>query len=322
MRRILVLTIIVGSIGMVSCGGKNGGGSSTPSSPTPTPTTFTLNGRVTETAPTQTTAIVGAHVSIGDGPNMGRSTTSDTGGNYSLTNLQRSAFAVTASAEGYKPQSQTVDLTSNTSLNFGLDRSGPRNQFGAGQYLVGSDISPGRYFSDPADGCYWERQSGLGGDLSDIIANDLIRFDAPQWIVDVLASDTAFKTEEDCGTWFNAPRLVDQTAISPGMWLVNSQVPPGTYRTNASLDCYWERLRNFQGTLGAILANSFVTSAGQQLVDIKSGDAGFHSEAECGTWTRVSAVDALSSAAAEPSAAEIERFWKMNRQRHGLSRRR
>jgi hypothetical protein len=318
MRRVLALTIIVGTVFVISCGGNNGGGSSSPSSPTPTTTTFTLNGRVTETGATVTTAIVNANVSIGDGPNIGRSTTSDASGNYTLPNLQRSAFAVTASAEGYKSKSQSVNLTSDTTLDFGLDRSGPRIQFGAGQYLVGSDISPGRYFSDPADGCYWERESGLGGNLSDIIANNLIEFDAPQWIVDVLPTDTAFKTEADCGTWFNAPRLVDQAAISPGMWLVNSQLPAGTYRANASLDCYWERLRNFEGTLSAILANNFVTSEGQQLVDIKASDAGFHSEPECGTWTRVSALDATSSTPAEPSPTEIERSWRMYRQRHGV----
>jgi len=319
MRRALALTITVCT---VSCGGNSGGGSSAPSSPTPTNTPFTLNGRVTEAGAAQTTAIVNARVSIGDGPNIGRSTTSDPSGNYTLPNLQRSAFAVTASADGYKPKSQTVNLTSDTKLDFGLDRSGPRTQFGAGQYLVGSDISPGRYFSDPTDGCYWERESGLGGNLSDIIANNLIEFDPPQWIVDVLPTDAAFKTEADCGTWINVPQLVDQAAISPGMWLVNSQLPPGTYRANVSTNCYWERLRNFEGTLDAVLANNFVTSEGQQLVEIKAGDAGFHTEPECGTWTRVSALNATSSTPAGQSPTEIERFWRMDRQRHGLDRRR
>jgi hypothetical protein len=99
MRRGLALTIVVGTVSVTSCGGDNGGGSSSPSSPTPT-TTFTLNGRVTETGATETTAIVNANVSIGDGPNIGRSTTSDTSGNYTLPNLQRSAFAVTAFGRG------------------------------------------------------------------------------------------------------------------------------------------------------------------------------------------------------------------------------
>src|SRR5262245_54172650 len=43
--------------------------------------------------------------------------------------------------------------------------SGPRTSFGNGQWLVGADIAAGRYFADPASGCYWERQRGLGGSL-------------------------------------------------------------------------------------------------------------------------------------------------------------
>lgn len=46
---------------------------------------------------------------------------------------------------------------------------------------------------------------------------------------------------------------------------------PGVYRSNVSSGCYWERLRNFSGTLDGILANDFVSSAGQQLVEVRSG---------------------------------------------------
>jgi carboxypeptidase family protein len=318
MKRLFVLMIAVGSISIGACGGSDSTGSSTPSSPTPTASTFSLTGRVNETA--QASPIAAAKVSIGDGPNAGRSTTSDASGNYTLTGLQRSGFTVSASADGFESRSQGVNLTSDMTLNFSLDRSGPRTQFGAGQYLVRTDILPGRYFSNPSDGCYWERESGLGGNLSDILANDFIGFDAPQWIVDILGSDLAFKTESDCGTWFNTPRDGPQTEIQPGMWLVNSQVTPGRYRANVSSGCYWERLRNFQGSLGAIISNDFISSAGQRLVDIRSSDAGFHADPDCGAWSRVSGVVATSSTDDAPSTAEIERFWRMNRQRRGLDR--
>jgi len=46
--------------------------------------------------------------------------------------------------------------------------------FGAGVYMVGTTVAAGRYYSEPASACYWERLSGLGGTLSDIITNDFI----------------------------------------------------------------------------------------------------------------------------------------------------
>jgi hypothetical protein len=166
--------------------------------------------------------------------------------------------------------------------------SGPRTQFGSGQWRVGTDIAAGRYFSDPSDGCYWERQRGLSGSLSDVIANEFIGFNAAQWIVDIASSDVAFKTDAECGTWFNTARHGPQTSIVSGIWLVGTQVAPGVYRTNAAADCYWERLRDFSGTLDGIIGNDFIPSSGQVLVEIRSSDIGFHADAECGTWTRTS----------------------------------
>jgi hypothetical protein len=49
--------------------------------------------------------------------------------------------------------------------------------FGAGQHLVGDQITAGRYYTDPSSGCYWERQSGLGGTISEIIYNHFISDD-------------------------------------------------------------------------------------------------------------------------------------------------
>src|SRR5437762_1124451 len=134
---------------LVSFGACGGSGTSTPTTPTPTPTptTFSLSGQVTESG--TSTAIGGAKVSIADGPNAGRSTTTDSSGNYSLTGLQQSGFTVNVSADNYQPQSKGMTLTSNQTLSFQLVRAGPRTTFGTGQYLVGTDIAAGRYFSDP-----------------------------------------------------------------------------------------------------------------------------------------------------------------------------
>ena len=195
---------------------------------------------------------------------------------------------------------------------------GPRTQFGAGTYLVGSDIAPGRYFNDPTTACYWERLSGLGGSLGEILANEFIGFNASQWIVDILSSDRAFKTDAECGTWFQTPRRGLEATISPGMWLVGSQVTPGTYRATAASGCYWERLRHFDGTLAGIIENEFVGAAGQQLVEVQSSDIGFHSDADCGVWTRVSSLTSTPEALRSRSWSEIERNWKLHRQSQGL----
>lgn len=328
--RVLIQWVMTVSFGLlVACGGGGGGNPAKPSAPsspapTPSPTTFTLNGKVTETAPTASTPIAGARVSIGDGPNAGRSTTTDASGNYTFASLERSGFTVTASANGYEPRSQGVDLTTNRTLNFELRSLGPRTTFGSGQHLVGKDIAAGRYFSDPSSGCYWERQSGLGGTLGEIIANDFVGFNSGQSIVDILGSDLAFETDSECGTWYNSPRRGHQAGIAPGTWLVGAQVSPGTYRVTAQAGCYWERLRDFTGTLNGIISNDFVSGGGVQYVTVHSGDTGFSTDGDCGTWSPATAsngsgaweggIDATRGGSRTPG--EIEANREMNRRQH------
>src|SRR5215213_5692034 len=79
-----------------SCGGDKSSTSPTPATPTPTPTpvatTFTLSGTVTDS--TTATALSGAAISIADGVNAGKSTTTGSSGTYSLAGLQQSGFTV------------------------------------------------------------------------------------------------------------------------------------------------------------------------------------------------------------------------------------
>jgi hypothetical protein len=185
--------------------------------------------------------------------------------------------------------------------------------FGAGTHLVGKDIPAGRYYAIPAagGGCYWERQSGLGGSLAEIIANDFIGAGFAQVVVDVAVSDLAFTTNASCRTWYSAPPLSSQASIPAGSWLVGAQVAPGSYQTNAKYGCYWERLRDFGGNLSAIIANNFVSTAGNQLVSIAGNDVGFSTDGDCGTWTRVSSQSVTSHSAADP--AEVMQNWLMRR---------
>lgn len=195
---------------------------------------------------------------------------------------------------------------------------GPGASFGPGRRLIGIEIVPGRYYSDPADGCYWERQRGLSGTLADVIANMFIGFDARQWIVDILSSDRAFQGDADCGTWFNTPRHGVQSSISPGMWLVRDQITPGTYRANAGYGCYWERLRNFTGTTDAIIDNEFVSTPGTEFVSISPIDTGFDADDDCGSWTRLYAiVETPSSPDVSASLPEIEGRRNENRRQEG-----
>ena len=195
---------------------------------------------------------------------------------------------------------------------------GPRTQFGSGQYRVNTDIQPGRYYSDPGDGCYFERLRGFSGSLSDVIANEFIGFNAGQWIADIDASDVGFSTDAECGTWFNSPRTGALSGIPPGRWLVGAQISAGSYTAATRSGCYWERLRNFSGNIGSILANDFVSGGGTRIVSILGSDVGFGGDEECGTWTRsTAAIPTRAESMMAPSpqtAAEIETNRNRNRQ--------
>src|SRR4029079_8679761 len=75
--------------------------------------------------------------------------------------------------------------------------SSKTSPFGQGTYIVGVDIAAGTWTAPGGSSCYWERVSGFGGELADIIAND---FGATSPIVSIDAGDAGFKSSK-CGTW-------------------------------------------------------------------------------------------------------------------------
>ncbi len=81
-----------------------------------------------------------------------------------------------------------------------------------------------------------------------------------------------------------APTGPTATTISDGVWLVGSQVEPGTYSNAGGEWCYWTRLRSFNGQLTAIIANGI--SPAPQIVTIRPSDIGFGSQG-CGIWIRL-----------------------------------
>ena len=272
--------------------------------------TSTFSGRVTESGATSFFPIVGAVLTIGDGANAGNTTTTNAAGQYSFSELRREAFSVSIWANGYVTSSFSVDLRTGSTRDFDLPLVTPRAPFGGGQFRVGEQVIAGRYFADPLQtGCYWERQRGFSGTLGDIIANKFVTYDGMQYIVDILTSDMAFKTDPKCGTWFDSPRHGQQSSIPPGVWLVGSQIAPGTYQVTPSGSCYWERLRHFQHQgLTGVIANGFGASGKTQSVTIDASDIGFNTDANCGTWTRTSSASQMQAEAAPAqSIDDIER---------------
>jgi hypothetical protein len=67
-----------------------------------------------------------------------------------------------------------------------------------GKYIVGTDLSAGKWRSSGGDYCYWARLSGFGGTLSNIIANDNVL--GGSTIITIRSTDKGFETK-GCGTW-------------------------------------------------------------------------------------------------------------------------
>lgn len=155
--------------------------------------------------------------------------------------------------------------------------------FGQGQWIVGADIAPGTYRAPGSDACYWERLSGFGGSLGEILANDIA---AGPVLVTIAPTDKGFNSH-DCGEWTSDLSPITASPNDPfgaGEFLVGKDIAPGTWRAPGSDSCYWQRLRGFSGNLSDIIANDNVN--GSAVVQIGTGDKGFQSH-DCGTWTKV-----------------------------------
>ena len=83
--------------------------------PTPTPTTFTISGTVAETAPTTSTLLEGVTVSNGSA-----STTTDSQGRFTLTNVAAGAYTLTASKGDYSSETKAVTVAGDTTVSFNL----------------------------------------------------------------------------------------------------------------------------------------------------------------------------------------------------------
>ena len=133
-------------------------------------------------------------------------------------------------------------------------------QFGDGSYQVGKDIQSGTYRTRVGSpGCYYARLSGFGGTFGEIIANN--DTDAPA-IVTIATTDTGF-TSQNCGTWTKDVSQIttSKTTFGDGMYIIGTDITPGTYRNTGSQGCYYARLSGFGNTTDDILANNNVDTS-------------------------------------------------------------
>lgn len=101
-----------------ACGGNSTGAAS----PTPVATSYTLTGTVSETSPI-TGVVSDVRIDVLDGPNAGRSATTDTGGRYTMSGLSSGMFQLRASKSGYVRSERSVSLDSNTTLDLTVVRA-------------------------------------------------------------------------------------------------------------------------------------------------------------------------------------------------------
>jgi len=159
----------------------------------------------------------------------------------------------------------------------------PGGTFGDGTYLVGAQVTPGTYRTrTPADGCYWERLSGLSGELGHIIANS---FSDYVQVVTIAPGDVAFHTD-GCGTWTTDLSSITAGTTSPfgdGIFIVGTDIAAGTWHAPGGGSCYWARLSGFSAELDDITDNDFGETSPS--VAISGSDKGFQSS-NCGTWVK------------------------------------
>jgi hypothetical protein len=155
--------------------------------------------------------------------------------------------------------------------------------FADGMHIVGGDIEAGTYRTRSGSaGCYYARLAGFGGSLSETLANE--DTDAPA-VVSILPTDKGFKSS-GCGTWTKdlSAITVSRTSFENGIFIVGTDIDPGTYRTNGASGCYYARLSGFTGSMDDTLANEDTDAPA--IVTILPTDRGFKSSG-CGTWTKI-----------------------------------
>jgi putative cell wall-binding protein len=160
--------------------------------------------------------------------------------------------------------------------------------FGEGDVLVGAQGVPaGTYRTrSGTDGCVWARFSGpdLNNDI--LTANITLH---PE-VVTLKPSDYQFSSQ-GCAIWTDDLSPITSSPTAPfgdGNYIVGSDIAAGTWHTDGSADCYWQRESGFGNEDADFIDDNGAT--GDQVtnvtVTIAPTDKGFYSDS-CGTWTKV-----------------------------------
>ena len=151
---------------------------------------------------------------------------------------------------------------------------------------VGQDIQPGRYIATPPDRfCYWERLSGLGGTIDDVIVNDLLI--SHHLIVEIVPTDAGLNSQGCAGWRPYTPPPEPETSFGDGDWLVGSDIVAGTYRTrndfaNGPPPCSWERANGFTHDHDEIVDHDLPPD-GPIVLELHDGER--FSTSSCGFWS-------------------------------------
>lgn len=160
------------------------------------------------------------------------------------------------------------DATSGTNT-YSLSGTGTwRTTFGAGTWIVGVDIQPGRYYGIITDPVHCSaarldpegRSLGAQGGIAGV----------SQWIFDILPSDFSFNTNNACGTWTNVHRGFENSSFTFGEWDVQGgDVQVGTY--TSTTPCSVGKLLNFTNTFPSSQAGPTVVTT---TITIQPSDVG------------------------------------------------
>ena len=197
------------------------------------------------------------------------------------------AFTLIATLAGCQVNSSTTATSSKTpgapQASTHARAASRFRTFGDGQHVVGSEIKPGTYRTrEGSSGCYWAREKDFEGGVDSLLANDNTDFPA---VVTIMKTDKGFEST-DCGTWTTDLSAItsSRTRFGDGIYIVGTDMIPGTYKSSGHTGCYWERMSNFTGGLNGTLANDNTDSSA--VVTIRATDKGFKSS-DCGSWRRI-----------------------------------
>ena len=168
------------------------------------------------------------------------------------------------------------DATSGTKTVAVSGEGVARVSFGAGTWIVGRDIQPGRYYTSALysganpNGCSIATFNVIGQQIGGIGTLS----GALQQVVDIPAFVYSVSSVAACGTWSTTPSYAGplfgaRPEIHPGEWDVSRQIVPGTYVTPTP--CGWNRMRDFRSLFPA----STILSGVSTTVTVQPGDSGF-----------------------------------------------